>query len=217
MPQREGINWPLLLLIGFVVYQNRKPIALPPLQAGRARMPRLDVEWSDADAKAFLAAVKAAGVPMDVVLPVYASESGLDPAASSGGSWGLPQFVKTTLRQLGWKRPPNEFAQLSVAEQSPWIARLLKSQVATLGRIPQTALDLYVLNFWPSAARRGEDVVLVRDSRDALERQAYAKNKNLDRGSKGYITRGDLQTSLDRVVHLPALSKVRAQIRRLAA
>ena len=180
-------------------------------------MPRPGVEWSDDDARAFTAAVKAANVPVEAALQVYAAESGLDPQASSGIAWGLAQFVGPTLKGLGWQRSAAEFGGLSVAEQAPWIAKLLRQQVAMLGRVPSSALDLYILNFWPAAARAGYDVILVRDSQVAKERQAYAKNKGLDRAGKGYITRGDLQTSLDRVVHLPALGRVQAQIRRLAA
>lgn len=215
--RREGINWPLLVLVGLVVLGARKSLPLPTGKTGAKRMPRPNVEWSDDDALAFTAAVKAAGVPVEAALQVYAAESGLDPQASSGIAWGLAQFVGKTLKGLGWQRSAAEFGGLSVAEQAPWIAKLLKQQVAILGRVPSSALDLYVLNFWPAAARAGYDVVLVRDSQVAKERQAYAANKNLDRAGKGYITRGDLQTSLDRVVHLPALGRVQAQIRRLAA
>lgn len=218
MPRRESINWPLLVLVGLVVLNVRKSLPLPAAgKTGAKRMPRPGVEWSDDDALAFTQAVKAAGVPVDAALQVYAAESGLDPQASSGIAWGLAQFVGKTLKGLGWQRSAAEFGGLTVAEQAPWITKLLKAQVAMLGRVPNSALDLYILNFWPAAARAGYDVILVRDSQVAKERQAYAANKGLDRAGKGYITRGDLQTSLDRVVHLPALGRVQAQIRRLAA
>ena len=218
VPRRESINWPLLVLVGLVVFSVRKSLPLPATgKAGAKRMPRPGVEWSDDDALAFTQAVKAAGVPVDAALQVYAAESGLDPQASSGIAWGLAQFVGKTLKGLGWQRSAAEFGGLTVAEQAPWVTKLLKAQVAMLGRAPSSALDLYVLNFWPAAARAGYDVILVRDSRVAKEREAYEKNKGLDRARKGYITRGDLQTSLDRVVHLPALGRVQAQIRRLAA
>lgn len=183
---------------------------------GGKRAPR-NVVWSDADVRAFRSAVEASGVPMDYVLQVYASESGLDPAASSGSAWGLPQFIETTLRGVGYRGSPSSFATLTVAEQSPYIGRLLKSQVAYLGRIPRDAVDLYALNFWPAAAKRGDDAVVVRDSRDARERAAYVANAPLDRKRKGWISRDDLQSSLNRVSKLPALVRAREQIRRLAA
>lgn len=217
MPRSEKINWPLLMLVGLVVVGVRRSLPLPTGQAGAKRRPRPNVEWSDDDAKAFVAAVKAAAVPVDLALQVYAAESGLDPQASSGIAWGIAQFTGRTLKSFGWQRSAAEFGGLSVAEQAPWITQLLKSQVSMLGRVPSSALDLYVLNFWPAAARAGYDVILVRDSREARERQAYEKNKGFDRAGKGYITRADLQSSLDRVVHLPALGRVKDQIRRLAA
>jgi hypothetical protein len=159
------------------VFSVRKQLPLPAGKTGAKRMPRPSVEWSDDDAKAFVAAVKAAGVPVDAALNVYAAESGLDPQASSGIAWGLAQFVGKTLKGLGWQRSAAEFGGLSVAEQAPWITKLLKAQVAMLGRVPSSALDLYVLNFWPAAARAGYDVILVRDSRVAKERAAYEANK----------------------------------------
>lgn len=217
MRRESSINWPLLVLVGLVVFGASKRLPLPTGKTGAKRRPRVDVQWSDEDAKAFVAAVKSTSVPVDYALQLYAAESGLDPQASSGIAWGLAQFIGSTLKSLGWQRSAAEFGGLSVAEQAPWIAKLLKAQVAMLGRVPSSALDLYVLNFWPKAARAGYDVILVRDSREARERQAYEKNKSLDRTGKGYITRGDLQTALDRVIHLPALGRVQAQIRRLAA
>jgi len=215
--RESSINWPLLVLVGLVVFGASKRLPLPTGKTGAKRRPRVDVQWSDEDARAFVAHVQALGVPLEAALQVYASESGLDPQASSGIAWGLAQFTGKTLKGLGWQRSAAEFGGLSVAEQAPWIGKLLKAQMAMLGRVPSSALDLYVLNFWPKAARAKYDVILVRDSREALERQAYEKNKGLDRTGKGYITRGDLQTALDRVVHLPALGRVQAQIRRLAA
>lgn len=164
-----------------------------------------------------MAAVQASGVPLDVVLQVYAAESGLDPAASSGSAWGLAQFTEQTLRGLGYRGDGSTFGTLGVAAQGPWIARLLKSQVGYLGFTPQDAVDLYAVNFWPVAAKGKQDVILVRDSRDAKERAAYAANAGLDRQKKGTITREDLRARLDRFAKLPALERARAQARRLAA
>lgn len=200
-------GWGALLLLVAMVSRS---------SSSAKRRPR-DVHWSDDDMRAFKSAVEASGVPLDVALQVYASESGLDPAASAGTAWGLPQFIESTLRGLGWKDAPSRFAQLSVAQQAPWIGRLLKSQVAYLGYVPQTAVELYAVNFWPAAAKRREDVILVRDSQDARERRAYAANAGLDRARKGWIAREDLQVSLNRVSKLPALERARAQARRLAA
>lgn len=173
--------------------------------------------WSDEDMRAFVKAVEASGVPLDAALQVYAAESGLDPAASSGIAWGIPQFTAQTLRGLGYSGDGPSFGRLSVAEQAPWIGRLLKSQVAYLGYTPQDAVDLYAVNFWPLGARGHTEVIVVRDSVNARERTAYQKNAGLDRAKKGTITRDDLRVSLARVAKLPALAKAREQARRLAA
>lgn len=180
------------------------------------RRPR-DVTWSDDDMRAFRAHVEASGVPLDAALQVYASESGLDPAASSGIAWGIAQITGQTLRGIGYRGDGASFAALSVAEQAPWIGRLLKSQVAYLGYPIRDAVDLYAVNFWPRAAKGKQDVILVRDSVDVKERQAYAKNSGLDHNKKGTITREDLRVRLNRTAKLPALERARAQARRLAA
>lgn len=173
--------------------------------------------WSDDDMKAFITAVEASGVPLEAALQVYASESGLDPAASSGAAWGLPQFTAQTLRGLGYSGDGPDFGRLSVAEQSPWIGRLLKSQVAYLGYTPKDAVDLYAVNFWPLGARGRTEVLVVRDSVNARERAAYIANRGLDRAQKGTITRDDLRVRIARVATLPALNQAREQARRLAA
>ena len=216
MPRRDAIPWGLVVLGLALAYASRSSSPSTSNLPAK-RMPRAGVRWSDDDVRAFVSAVEASGVPVDYALHVYAAESGLDPMASSGISWGLPQFIGQTLRAMGWSGKAADFGLLSVREQAPYVGKLLRTQVATLGRVPTSPVDLYAVNFWPASARSGSDVILVRDSLDAKERDAYQKNQGLDRAKKGYITRGDLQTSLDRVVRLPALARVQDQIRRLAA
>lgn len=201
-------KWGWALLLGLLVFSRA---------SGGKRRPRADVRWSDEDMRAFVKAVEASGVPLDAALQVYASESGLDPAASSGSAWGLAQIIGQTLRGIGYQGDGPSFGALTVAQQAPWIGRLLNSQVRYLGYTPQTAVDLYAVNFWPVAAKTQQDVLVVRDSRLAKERQAYAANAPLDRTKKGWIDRADLQASLNRIAKLPALQRAREQARRLAA
>jgi hypothetical protein len=184
--------------------------------AGKRRPTEAGSRWSDEDMRAFLGATSAAGVPYDIVLEVYASESGLDPAASSGSAWGLPQMIERTLRGVGWTNGGPAFGALSVAQQAPYIARLLKSQRNALGRVPRDAVDLYAVNFYPEAAKRGDDVLIVRDSKVAKERQAYSKNAGLDWDHKGWIDRNDLKRALDRAPKA-WLKRAQDQARRLAA
>lgn len=183
---------------------------------GKRRPTAAGARWSDEDMRAFLLACQSAGVPFDIVLPVYAAESGLDPAASSGIAWGLAQFTEPTLRGLGWHNGGPAFGALTVAQQAPYVARLLKAQVKTLGRVPRDSVDLYAVNFYPESARRGDEVLLVRDSKVAKERAAYAKNQGLDKGGKGWIDRNDLKAALARAPK-GVLEHARQQARRLAA
>ena len=186
-------------------------------RGGKRRPTAAGATWSDEDMRAFVRAVEGTGVPLDAVLQVYAAESGLDPAASSGAAWGLAQFTEQTLRGLGYRGNGPTFGTLSVREQAPWIARLLKSQVGYLGYVPADAVDLYAVNFWPIAAKGRQDVIVVRDSKVAKERQAYAANAGLDRKKKGWIARDDLRVRLEMFGKLPALTRAREQARRLAA
>lgn len=186
-------------------------------RAGSKRKPAVNVAWSDEDMRAFRKAVEASGVPLDAALQVYAAESGLDAAASSGAAWGIAQITAQTLRGIGYGGDGPSFGTLSVADQAPWIGRLLKSQVAYLGYTPQTAVDLYAVNFWPKAAKLREDVIVVRDSKDPREAAAYRGNAGLDQKKKGWITRDDLRVRLDKFGKLPALMRAREQARRLAA
>ena len=205
MARRSSPSWGWALLLGLLLSRS----------SGKRRAK--DVTWSDDDMKAFVKAVDAAGVPLDAAFEVYASESGLDPAASSGNAWGIAQITGQTLRGLGYPSDGASFGGLSVAEQAPWIGRLLKSQVAYLGYKPRDAVDLYAVNFWPKAAKTREEVILVRDSKDAREAGAYRANAGLDRAKKGTITRDDLRVSLQKIARLPALARAREQARRLAA
>jgi len=186
-------------------------------RGGGKRRPAVSVAWTDDDMRAFRKAVEASGVPLDAALQVYAAESGLDAAASSGAAWGIAQITAQTLRGIGYGGDGPTFGTLSVADQAPWIGRLLKSQVGYLGYTPQTAVELYAVNFWPKAAKTRENIIVVRDSKDAREAAAYRGNAGLDAKKKGWITRDDLRVRLEKFSKLPALVRAREQARRLAA
>jgi len=192
-------------------------LGLMLLSRGGGKRRPANVAWTDDDMRAFKKAVEPSGVPLEAALAVYAAESGLDAAASSGAAWGIAQITAQTLRGLGYPHDGPTFGTLSVAEQAPWIGRLLKSQVAYLGYTPQNAVDLYAVNFWPKAAKLREDVIVVRDSKDAREAAAYRGNAGLDAKKKGWITRDDLRLRLEKFDKLPALVRAREQLRRLAA
>lgn len=190
-----------VVLVG-VAYRSRK---------GRGARPSQFVRWSDHDMGTFIEQVAPLGVPMDAVLQVYAAESGLDPKASSGPAWGLCQAIESTLKGAGWQRRPSEFGKLSVAQQAPWIARILASQIRMIGFVPTNALDLYVANFSPLAARNHSDKIYSAPSVN------YQKNSGLDRAKKGYIDRADMAAALKRAEALPAYQTALEQLQRLTS
>lgn len=156
-----------------------------------ANPPNPSFNWTERDMREFVREVESIGVPAETALLVYAAETNLDPHASSGIAWGLPQMLGNTLRSIGWQSKPSDFGTLSVFMQAPWIAKLLALQARIIGFVPKDPLDLYVANFKPSAAANREDVLYVKGS------DAYAKNYRLDRKNKGFISRSDLADRLD--------------------
>lgn len=157
-----------------------------------AKASRGVMRWNDSEMRTFIAEIGPTGVPLEDALQVYTAESGLDPQASSGIAWGIPQLTQIAAKQIGWTRPLREFGSLTVSQQIPWIAKLIASQIRMIGYTPKTALELYVANFSPKAAAARSEVIY-RQGTDA-----YTKNANLDRDRKGYIAAADLKVSLDR-------------------
>ena len=197
------LNWEMaviaLLVIGVATKASRRG-AKPSTPA---------IRWTDSEMATFIEQVAPIGVPLEAALKVYAAESGLDPHASSGIAWGLCQAIGSTLKALGWQRAAKEFGTLSVAQQAPWIAKLLAYQARAIGFVPDNAIDLYVANFSPLAAKMHANV-LYREGT-----QAYAKNRGLDHGAKGYIDRGDLALALGKAESSDAYKNAVAQLRRL--
>lgn len=157
-----------------------------------SRAPSGKFGWSEHDMRQFVAEIEPLGVPLEDSLLVYAAESALDPRASSGVAYGIPQLTQIAAKQIGWTRPLRDFGTLSVANQAPWIARLQASQIRQIGYVPANALELAVANFSPKAARE-RSTVIYRQGTDA-----YAKNSGLDSDHKGFIAPLDLDRALNR-------------------
>lgn len=185
--------------------------------AKRGAKPSVWKPWSDNDAQTFADELVPLGVPLDALLNVYASESGLDPHASSGIAWGLCQAIASTLKSVGWftdHQKASEFGQLSVAQQAPWVAKILASQIRAIGFIPKNAVELYVANFSPKAAAAHADILYSAPSK------AYSKNRGLDKtgaAPKGYIDRADLNAALERARASRPYLDTSNQMRRLSA
>lgn len=179
-------GWIVLALV--VLTLGAKTI---PTRRG-AKASRGVMRWTDSEMRTFIAEIGPTGVPLEDALQVYTAESGLDPQASSGIAWGIPQLTKIAAKQIGWTRPLREFGSLTVSQQIPWIAKLIASQIRMIGYTPKTALELYVANFSPKAAAARSEVIY----RQGMP--SYTQNANLDRDHKGYIAASDLKVALDR-------------------
>src|SRR5512139_1630574 len=124
-----------VILVGFVL------VGLTLRSSRRGYRATSRVVWSDHDARTFVEQLEPLGVPLAALLKVYTAESGLDPRASSGIAWGLCQAIGSTLRSVGWSKPPREFGTLTVAQQAPWLAKILASQIRMIGFTPTNSLD----------------------------------------------------------------------------
>jgi hypothetical protein len=159
---------------------------------------------------AFIAELKPLGVPLADSLLVYTSESGLDPTASSGIAFGIPQLTQIAAKQIHWTRPLKEFGTLTVAQQIPWIAKLQAEQIRMIGYVPKNAKELYVVNFSPKAAKERSEVIYKKGT------NYYAENYRLDRDKKGWISASDLAVSLDKARTSKTYLDAVAQMERLS-
>jgi hypothetical protein len=169
--------------------------------------------WSDEDMLIFAGHVKAAGVPVETALLVYTEESNLDPHASSGSAWGLAQITTPTLKDIGWTESGAAFGKLGVADQAPWIQKLLEYQSKAIGFVPVSPLDLFAANLSPAAARARSDKIY--DSAVPAQAAAYNANRGLDRTKKGYIARSDLSAVLNDLASSVTYTKALAQLQRM--
>jgi len=171
------------------------------------------MNWTDEEMFIFANHVGRTGVPVEAALAVYTGESGLHPRAFSGAAYGLAQMRAQTLREIGWSSPPKEFLELGVADQAPWIEKLLNYQAKAVGFTPTNALDLYVTNLSPVAAKSHRDVIY--SASVPAEAAAYEGNKGLDKAKKGYIDRADLALYLDRVMNGETYKQAIIQLNRV--
>lgn len=188
----------------------------PSSPGGGGKKPaRPGFSWSDDEMRTFIREIRPSGVPLDAMLAMMVAESGLDPEASSGSAWGLNQAQGPLLRASGWTGPPPSFGKLSVSEQLPWVAKMLRVQIRAIGYAPQNAAELWRMNLSPKAAKAKADPIYRRDVPE--ERPLYEGNKGLDRDGKGAITMNDLQRVMAGVTRRAQFQTHLAQLRRLEA
>lgn len=127
-----------------------------------------------------------ADLDVDAILPLISAESGGDPSVQNkqgSSARGLIQFLDSTARDYGFK-DSKEFAQLSRAEQAPYIVRYLKDKGVTS---EHDQGDIYVAIAAPAALNEGDDFKVYK--RGTPE---YDLNQTWDLENDGVITRGEI-------------------------
>jgi hypothetical protein len=92
------------------------------------------------------------GMNPEDLLAVMLTESNIDPASQnpSSNASGLIQFIPSTLKSVGWHGTPEEFRQLSGAEQLDYIQKYIKNVMNfNNGRSFKSAHQYYIGNIWP--------------------------------------------------------------------
>jgi hypothetical protein len=139
--------------------------------------------------------------PLDI-LKLLLSESGLQPTAwnpngfaSGEGAAGINQLAPVNygyITNAGYT--PQGYLQLTAEQQLPVAFAYFAAVMSGAGLSSISGRDLYWLNFLPATyVKDALDSHVIVSSSSGY----YTNNTGLDHGSKGYITAGDLQKSLD--------------------
>lgn len=115
------------------------------------------------------------------------------PSARNTGSTatGLIQFIESTAKGLGTTTA--RLSTMSAVQQLDYVEKYYKplaSRIRNLG-------DAYMAVLWPAAIGRPDSFVMWERDTGPYQRE-YAANSGLDREKKGYITRGDAVSVVDR-------------------
>lgn len=142
--------------------------------------------------------------PEDLAQVIY-SESGFDPHATNVQDGrviakGLNQLIEKTAKKLGmsddeWKNYENVPAE----EQLNYVEKFFKLVGRATGQDGKwdSATQLYVANFAPKYVRQASNPNTILYSQKE-HKEAYEKNRGLDRDKKGHITAGDLARSVSK-------------------
>lgn len=157
--------------------------------------------WTDQDLLNFQAMAGRLGMRAADLLLVLYSESGLKPYAAAKNADGYPvavglnQLTSVVNSALGLTEDERiALLDKTVAEQLPYVEKSLR--VFNKYKLPDAGA-LYALNFAPARLAQGADgnVVLYDSQKDPA---AYASNKGVDHGKKGFINIEDMRVALRR-------------------
>jgi hypothetical protein len=139
--------------------------------------------------------------PLDV-LKLLINESGLNPQAFNGSGFSSGQGAVgiNQLAPVNWGYFQNQglsvsqYQALTADAQLPYVFAYFQAVMQGHGLSSISGRDLYWLNFLPATySPHSTDLHVIVTSSSGY----YTNNKGLDHGSKGFITAGDLQLSLD--------------------
>lgn len=133
--------------------------------------------------------------PLDM-LKVMFSEGGVRAEAHNPASdaSGLIQFIPSTLRGLGWTDGTAAFRRLTAEEQVPWVEKFFqpfKSKGLT------TVTRVYQAVFLPASLDAGASDDTVVCGEQGPFAAAYAANRSVDIGGKGFISVADLRAAVE--------------------
>jgi len=98
----------------------------------------------------------------------------------ASGATGLIQFMPTTAKALGTST--DELAKMTDVQQLEYVEKYFRQFNKPLLNLG----DVYSTILWPKAVGKPDDFVLFKQGT-----MAYRQNSGLDVGKKGYVTRGD--------------------------
>lgn len=140
------------------------------------------------------------GINPDDLMTLMAVESKIATQKSSNGAVGLIQFAwedDDGIAIGGYSL--EEIAQLDALQQLDLVHLYFKNLLCENKEAdPKNIIDLYTLMFLPSAGGYGQSDdyrLAVRDGKNGWVYNSY--NDGLDKGNKGYITRGDLRQHIN--------------------
>jgi hypothetical protein len=148
--------------------------------------------WPDSNVAALRSMCARLGVDPRDLVAVMANESGCLPdPPHRGPARGLIQFEPDTLRGLGWRSTPDDFAKQEVAIQLDYVERYY-APYARAGQLKGGIGPLYVATFLPALLPHAGNALYVLCGRHGPLQWAYDANKGFDRVRKGYIVVQDL-------------------------
>lgn len=173
--------------------------------------------WPDSNVAALRGLCQRLGInPRDLVA-VMANESGCLPdPPHHGPARGLIQFEPDTLKGLGWRGSPDEFARQEVAAQLDYVERYYMPY-ARAGLLRGLG-TLYTATFLPALLKGAANATFVLCGRNGPLEWAYRANKGFDAEKKGFITVLDLmQAASAAVLRSAQAQRILAEIERQEA